>query len=94
MSEFTTEEQAKTKWCPFSRVVDTERYWPPHNRRSPEEGNTCGIPVTCLCIASDCGVWQWEVTPESAARAAEMRERYPLSEAPTVAIGYCGLARR
>ena len=79
-----TVDEAKTKWCPFARVVvDAEHY---------SNGNrfTCPTPMAeeSRCIASECMAWQWDITPIV---AAEINAR---GNAQAKAGGHCGLASK
>lgn len=49
-----TEEEAKTKWCPFARQ-DTRGGVTSYGG----EGSST-YPVKCMCIASACMAWRWE----------------------------------
>lgn len=76
-----TESEAKTKWCPFARVmtgdVDSGLTFPPGNRAAVRERGELRVnenPETCRCIASACMAWRRYLSPEM------HRE------------GYCGLA--
>lgn len=86
-----TEEEAKTKWCPFAsaRVVrwDVNAIW--------------GDPPTNACIASACMAWRWRVmTPAERSQAIGHQTR--LGDTFDEAVskvnrwdgkdGYCGLA--
>lgn len=56
-----TEEEAKTKWCPFTRIVmkgyrDSDALLATANRDSIDAGS--GLGPTCNCIASDCMAWR------------------------------------
>jgi len=87
-----TEEEAKTKWCPHSRVVlyDKEREAAKralssgHNRAaftsSHDVSTDCLNPEFCRCIASECMAWRWEFIGSTAG--------YSNTE------GCCGLAGR
>lgn len=71
-----TEDQAKQKWCPFSRMA----HW-----NAPTGGNRPTDPDGFIphvnCIASDCMAWRWSLTN------AEVKDgRLTPKE------GYCGLA--
>jgi hypothetical protein len=62
-----TEEEAKKRWCPFSRVATTNANSPSWNRlsgRQKENGPlTMQTPEATLCIGSQCMAWRWSVTP-------------------------------
>lgn len=72
-----TEDEAKTKWCPFVRrafrfsAIDDLAV--PVNRGA--EGKIGG----CQCIASACIAWRWEIEFSASGRAKVSDE------------GYCGL---
>ena len=62
-----TEDEAKTKWCPFSRVavdvVDPSRISPApgHNRVQKMDGDVItrwGVPDGSLCVAGRCMAWR------------------------------------
>lgn len=56
-----TEEEAKTKWCPESRVADSaEDLAPSSNRIYNGEGK---VDIDCRCIASACMAWRWYRPP-------------------------------
>lgn len=60
-----TEDEAKTKWCPFVLSYMENRHGsttPPSNRYEvqTESGwKTNESPSSCRCIASDCMAWRW-----------------------------------
>lgn len=57
-----TEEEAKTKWCPFANVVvanDIPGY-PAVNRTTMGSADS-----SCLCIASACAAWRWDYPPDN-----------------------------
>lgn len=87
-----TEDEAKTKWCPFARAVE-----------SGEAGNSA--PRNCVtmvdedpprklaaeligtsCIGSACMAWRWLRTPEQA------RLSVLGSDQEKISSGHCGLA--
>lgn len=79
-----TEEEAKTKWCPFSRTmgIDGDVIMPAANRVFMFDGDnklTFPHPEMCACLASKCMAWVWEKTPNSAIKRTH---------------GRCGLAGR
>ena len=83
-----TEDEAKTKWCPFARYVSIRGEG---INRWIHEGETQTNPEPSRCIASDCMAWRWTTAPdraESYAREAPRAHR----EHPFVAKGHCGLA--
>jgi len=81
------EEEAKTKWCPFARVVGLfSEYGAPQETLA--SGNRFGAPHTFAppelqqatrCIASECMAWRWS---RKDFRNLPREEWY----------GYCGLA--
>jgi hypothetical protein len=85
-----TEAEAKTKWCPFSRVaagvlsrdgrtVAIESGQSVHNRIDVSPG-TPTLPDGATCVASTCMAWRWDVEK--------------CLKGPGVDHGYCGLAQR
>lgn len=53
-----TEDEAKTKWCPFARVWDGA---PPGAAAVNRKNSTprSKPDADCLCIASGCAAWRW-----------------------------------
>lgn len=45
-----TEEEAKTKWCPFVRLGETA---------IGSTYNRCGPEASLYCIGSACMAWRW-----------------------------------
>ena len=72
-----TEDEAKTKWCPFVRQSTTVSAT--YNRT-----DSGGAPKSCLCIAGDCMAWRWlaDYTPNAKGQMRKIQTAY----------GYCGLA--
>ena len=71
-----TEEEAKTKWCPFVRYsVENASKWKRAINRWVSVNDMQLNPEPCHCIASECMVWRWDTD-----------DGYPAKE------GYCGLA--
>ncbi len=71
-----TEDEAKTKWCPFVRHV-----WE-HNVDFPGAYNRIVVPdpgANLNCVASDCMAWRWAAFAEGEEHAGNVH-------------GYCGLA--
>lgn len=63
-----TEDEAKTKWCPFARVLtaDARDHYPAANRAAMVEGGQFTMntnPVHSRCIGSDCMAWRWSEPP-------------------------------
>jgi hypothetical protein len=83
-----TEEEAKTKWCPFVRAGSALGGY----LSNRIEGN--GVPST-LCIGSACMAWRWgamytfgtEWNPNTGQPQA-----FPESMKVSTTEGYCGLA--
>jgi hypothetical protein len=89
-----TEDEAKSKWCPMTRVAAGPRGEGWFNHTLHEAGVEAGedrstaSPKLTRCIGSACMAWRWEVSP-AAASAYE-----GIGGATIVAGGYCGLAGR
>lgn len=76
-----TEDEAKTKWCPFVRAPLSVE-WP----NSPASPAINSLSDSFRCIASECMAWQWgNYHADGYDKAGN-----PLT-APT-GEGYCGLA--
>lgn len=76
-----TEEEAKTKWCPFARVRVAYGNTVSASNRSCGSGFENEIRNTSKCIASDCMAWR--VFPITGMGRGE-----------DLSSGYCGLAQR
>lgn len=57
-----TEDEAKTKWCPFARISDGE---PPTSVNRPEPYGD--VPH---CLGSGCMAWRWEVPDPATYKSA------------------------
>lgn len=60
-----TEDEAKEKWCPFSRTMGMkgEVIMPAANRVFIYDGDNklqFPHPEMCACIASKCMAWRWD----------------------------------
>lgn len=86
-----TEEQAKQKWCPFSRVLlpvnqSGNRISTFHLNMVRKSGDERDIQHyeqqqrDCNCIASGCMAWRWGSYVK------------PLDDGTLANTGYCGLA--
>ena len=94
-----TEEEAKTKWCPFVRAVTGTVYadgrsshnnaQPPYNRIV--DGPKWAFPRGANCIASACMAWR-SIPDPTLGWHSEERERHRERNGPFVPGGYCGLA--
>lgn len=91
-----TEEEAKTKWCPFARV----KTWTaengggvPDNAASANRTHQGRQITGSSCIASACMAWRWgnEADGETPAYRTTRVKDSPghFDNAP---LGYCGLA--
>lgn len=87
---YCTEEEAKTKWCPFARVaVGFHGLFAVGNRFSDSMGGTPEVKTAALerarCLGSECMAW-----------TVYERATYSLGEGakfePT-GRGYCGMAQ-
>jgi hypothetical protein len=52
-----TEEEAKTKWCPFARLTFSTEGFAAGNRFD----DCAWAEKRALCIGSDCMAWRWSV---------------------------------
>ena len=56
----TSEEVAKTKWCPLTSLFAYSlKGCATVNRRSDEDGDL--IPNDAKCLGSQCMAWRWEI---------------------------------
>lgn len=88
-----TEEDAKTKWCPFAREADSR----------DEDGvaanrTISGKPMT-MCIGSSCMAWRWRDILKEDGSVTLVDEVYGSGgwsgrpdQKPEHRRGYCGLA--
>lgn len=89
-----TEEEARKKWCPFSRlVVITENgQSAAMNRVVLGEGTEEQETVT-PCIASDCMAWRWlNIDQEYKFGPSDDEGKMKVLQSPITKFGYCGLA--
>jgi len=88
-----TEEEAKTKWCPFARVATIEggrKYIapPPVYNRVVFDGVELSADLkSACCVASTCMAWRTEMI----GGFTHMETGETHGEAPS-GKGYCGLA--
>lgn len=88
-----TEEEAKTKWCPFVRITpETDNYNPITNRNVGTGDDDTDMGKEVCCIGSRCMAWRWApVIPAFAP------ETHAIIDTPWKAAdanqtdGYCGL---
>ena len=69
-----TEEEARTKWCPFMRYVFND-LGGGANAWEGKDNVTVRSPNTCRCIASACMAWRWYERPDEACRRTELWSR-------------------
>lgn len=96
-----TEDEAKTKWCPFARVRGKYDDGPTSafNRCPPFDN---ALVPECRCIASECMAWRQGLkrNPDWKPRHGMMSgiEEHPDAREPPYIVdaerGYCGLAGR
>lgn len=81
-----TEDEAKTKWCPFIQVT-----WQGGLLATNRDGFIIDIDEDGKCIASECMAWRWALTEKE---LKELREEFPDGSFDNdCADGYCGLAK-
>lgn len=82
-----TEEQARTKWCPFVRFHGTPSDDSISNRHGWFDNDNPGMS---RCIGSVCMAWRMKLSPATERKAeAEFRKG---GQRIGEAEGYCGLA--
>lgn len=60
-----TEDEARTKWCPFSMTgAYTDRG--PMGAVAVNRDPRLEVEQSCLCRASDCMAWRWTFANQSA----------------------------
>ena len=88
-----TEDEAKTKWCPFYQVAtsggdtstfETDNRPPEHELRENVWHPTGKVHEQCRCIGSACMAWRWEMEYVT----IEGTNKFELSKVN----GHCGLA--
>jgi hypothetical protein len=99
-----TEDEARTKWCPFARVVtvhaEAGMIAGPANRTEVCGEDHFTKPMGSFCIASACMAWRWSVVPVAATAAEQLVRKkgrgfetyWVAPVAETVGDGFCGLA--
>jgi hypothetical protein len=85
-----TEDEAKTRWCPFARTLD----WTvacggdePELLAAAVNRGPHGPQPEALCIGSACMAWRWALEYYRDPGATD-----PTKYRPSAADGYCGLA--
>jgi hypothetical protein len=73
-----TEEEAKTKWCPFARCYTSDGSYNRYDH---------GISPATACIGAKCMSWRWVKDPLIAAMTHKKQVPDYVGE-----HGYCGLA--
>jgi len=89
-----TEDEGRTKWCPMVRYASIRGRG--INRWVAEDDKQLN-PEPSRCIASDCMMWQWSVSPDDV-RAQEiahnkMAARQQMPTFRGKPHGQCGLIR-
>lgn len=95
-----TEDEAKTKWCPFARVlIDDGDGGHRTSANRLEMGGEPGPDLdwpTPRCIASECMAWRQTVTVAKTIGGEPLQSgrAYITADIETVTtrVGYCGLA--
>ena len=89
-----TEEEAKTKWCPFVRLTGTEQEW--HVNRDPSLPSAPSDPQAYRCIASACMAWRWELdhdgTFSTTLSGPDLHVSSRIPNFKPTDRGFCGLA--
>ena len=85
-----TEEEAKTKWCPFTRITSGEGEWH-SNRPAYAEVHEKNFD---RCIGSACMAWRVHGEDKQAAKAADDKFKLTGERMLVPVLGFCGLAGR
>jgi len=80
-----TEDEAKTKWCPFVRMSPQSAI----NNRGDNHPNAGNVK----CIGSDCMAWQWNQGKDNVRQYVDDNGLL-IVESGREGMGYCGLASR
>ena len=94
-----TEDEAKTKWCPFSRVSNANHGGDACNRWDSSGGAKNYGPAGSNCIASACMAWRsegamaWLKSGNRPLRSDEIARSDDIEGRPSNR-GHCGLAGR
>ncbi len=91
-----TEEQAKTKWCPFARIFPAGDFWQSSNGRdmtvlqaSLAEGDLGNLS---RCIGSACMAWRWEELGGFERLLDRNTPQVWVKSGNSTTDGHCGLA--
>lgn len=77
-----TEDEAKTRWCPFVRnVIDSADYAAGNRFDTSSES----LQQMTRCIGSGCMAWRWTLEPRTETHGSGLTEDF-------IGGGYCGLA--
>ena len=91
-----TEDQARTKWCPFARVeIESEGGAVCSANRLPGVGGSADPDLewpSPRCIASECMAWRDAGEHPEDTSKAETEFRRTGRRLTTRRLGYCGLA--
>lgn len=86
-----TEEEAKTKWCPYARLDGNNRHW----------GSGGDAAPISRCVASACMAWRWDKKPNPDWKPQSQMAMWPPRNPYAEDLGFiydtehgsCGLAR-
>jgi hypothetical protein len=92
-----TPDEAKTKWCPFSRVALTAGI-AANRTAAMGKGGYADLTDETRCIAAECMAWRWWMLPLSKDQfdAMSPAERQSIAHSNQVfgpGDGTCGLVR-
>lgn len=92
----TSEEEAKSKWCPQSRAVIYQpgqglgSASPPCNRQQFHGRGEILLPEATSCIGSGCMFWHWQGWKTNMHSGIAPNPPDEVKDGPR--LGYCGLA--
>lgn len=89
-----TEDEAKTKWCPFARVVQPAGDWAPlpAGNREVVAPATEALNKAALCIGAACMAWRTAGWKFKDGRTGRLSDQDLTGYGTWIPLGHCGLA--
>jgi len=88
-----TEDQAKTKWCPFIQFATISGKGIAGVGTNRNEASSGDAELNTKCIGSACMAWRWVKTDtDYEFGTADNEGKMKVLQSPITKYGYCGLA--